>query len=403
VTLDHPSDLLSVLSSVPRFVLSLDHCRVFQVWGLVGVAALCRQNGAAPCEVVFGTNAVSSFALALGVQDVIQKLEPRPAPQPDRTVRLRRFLRHDEVETVASDISRLILQGRDEEGTRRTVYYVLVELLRNVVQHSQDRDGGVVAAQMMTAAQKYSHEAVQVAVCDTGIGVLRALQGTHPDLTTAEVALERARWPHSSGAFEEGQTGGSQNAGRGLFFISEMAKATGGRLLLASRGAALFLQGDDVDVSKHTLDFVKPAGAGFPGTLVSFELPLGRVPDHEALLQRIRDLARARVPARAVHRWLRFVDRAPVDVEVFDATIAVEDTESAARMAREVLIPRLTSRKPVALDFQRVAIGTQSYLHALLYEPLRVAWALKVPVYVLFAQPAVRSGLEHLEAYALGG
>jgi hypothetical protein len=32
-----------------------------------------------------------------------------------------------------------------------------------------------------------------------------------------------------------------------------------------------------------------------------------------------------------------------------------------------------------------------------------VAWALKTPVYILNAQPAVKSTLELLENYALGG
>jgi len=51
----------------------------------------------------------------------------------------------------------------------------------------------------------------------------------------------RALEPHGSGAFPEGETGSGENAGMGLFFISEMAKATDGRMLLAARGATYFL------------------------------------------------------------------------------------------------------------------------------------------------------------------
>ncbi len=55
------------------------------------------------------------------------------------------------------------------------------------------------------------------------------------------------------------------------------------------------------------------------------------------------------------------------------------------------------------LNFDGIDVCTQSYVHALLFEPLRVAWALKVPVYVKNAAPAVRSTLSLLENYALAG
>ena len=55
------------------------------------------------------------------------------------------------------------------------------------------------------------------------------------------------------------------------------------------------------------------------------------------------------------------------------------------------------------LDFRGMRFCTQSYLHALLFEALRLAWAKRVPIYVANVEPAVRSGLELLEDYALGG
>lgn len=64
---------------------------------------------------------------------------------------------------------------------------------------------------------------------------------------------------------------------------------------------------------------------------------------------------------------------------------------------------RLTSKKSVVLDFRNIPVLTQSFLHALPYEALRVAWALKTDIYVVNARPAVRSNLELLQNYALGG
>src|SRR5262249_11935816 len=143
------------------------------------------------------------------------------------------------VEHEARRISHLVVPDDLQEDTRRAVYYVLVELLRNVLQHSRDKLGGIVAAQLNDGGRHTDRPTIQVAVADTGIGVFDSLRPMHPKLADQKEALEKALWPHFSGTFEEGLTGTSNNAGMGLFFISEMAKLLRGRLLIASRGAAL--------------------------------------------------------------------------------------------------------------------------------------------------------------------
>jgi hypothetical protein len=66
-------------------------------------------------------------------------------------------------------------------------------------------------------------------------------------------------------------------------------------------------------------------------------------------------------------------------------------------------MPAIVQKRAVELDFTGLDLCTQSWLHALLYEPVRVAWALRSPIHVVGAQPAVQEGLRFLEAYALGG
>jgi hypothetical protein len=126
----------------------------------------------------------------------------------------------------------------------------------------------------------------------------------------------------------------------------------------------------------------------------------------EPFLQALTDAPRFRLDvggSSVAQIWgLRFVDEAPSGVRVFDATQHAEDTQAAQHFAR-VLLEQLNARHQIGLDFRGLSIGTQSYLHALLFEPLRVAWALRIPMFVLNAEPAVRSGLELLESYALGG
>ncbi len=243
---------------------------------------------------------------------------------------------------------------------------------------------------------------LQLAVADAGIGIPASLRTLHPDLSDPEAALEKALWPHISGTFEEGLTGTQQNAGMGLFFIAEMAKLTSGTLLIATRGATLLLSGWTDDEGGHTLRFIEPRGVGFPGTLVVFELPVGDVADYPALIETIKERAKQRTPQRAIHRWIRF-DPAPPESTVFEIQKQAENTPAAIQLAQQEITPRILRREPIVLDFSGLRILTQSYLHSLLFEPLRFAWASRTPIYVRNVEPAVRSNLELLENYALAG
>ena len=61
----------------------------------------------------------------------------------------------------------------------------------------------------------------------------------------------------------------------------------------------------------------------------------------------------------------------------------------------------LSASQPIVVDFAGISIATQSFLHALLFHPVRVGWAMGARVYVVHAESAVRSGIAYLESYAL--
>jgi anti-sigma regulatory factor (Ser/Thr protein kinase) len=306
----------------------------------------------------------------------------------------------EKIEPFANDISKALVPDTESEDTRLTIRYVIVELLRNAVQHSQDPLGGCVAADLWN--EESGRPMLQLAVADAGIGIPVSLRGLHPNLADPEAALEKSLWPHISGTFEEGLTGSQQNAGMGLFFIAEMAKLTGGKLLIATRGASLLLSGWVDEEGNHSLRFIEPRGVGFPGTLVVFELPVGGVVDYPALIETIKERAKARTPQRATHRWIRF-EPAPPEATTFEIQKQAENTPAAIQLAQNEITPRILRREPIVLDFAGLRILTQSYLHSLLFEPLRLAWALRIPIYVRNVEPAVRSNLELLENYALAG
>jgi hypothetical protein len=303
-------------------------------------------------------------------------------------------------------MAQMIIAGSQDTdiASRKTIFYVIVELLRNAIQHSGDPFGGVAAAQLMDhpATPYAARPMIQVCVADSGMGIHQALYDKHPDLTDAEEALNRALWPHYSGTFDEGLTGSIQNAGMGLFFVAEMAKLAAGRLMVASRGATLILQGDIEGSNQHNIRFLKPKGLGYPGTLVAFELPVDEVQDYDGLMNRIYERAKERTPQRAIHRFLRF-EPAPKHARRILVAVASENTVEAQTYSEKFLQPLLIQRVPISLNFSNVAICTQSFLHALLFEAIRLAWARQIPIYIEQASPAVKSGLELLELYALGG
>lgn len=385
----------------PGDAIDLSAVDVAQIWSLVALAALARENGEALGVKLDGV--CGRAAIAVGFREAVRGEDPGTGA--DGTAKMRRVRTPAEIEGVAREVSRLLLSKEDDDEPRRTVHFVLVELMRNAVQHSGDPKGGVIAAQRIDARSAgYSSDVVQVAVADTGIGVLASLSAMHTELDTQVAALTKALEPHVSGTFEPGRRGGAENAGMGLFMIAEMAKAVGGRLLVASRGGAILLTGhlDDLGNASHRLEVVAPPGVGFAGTLVAFELPIDGVARHDGLIELILEKREQRSASIPATPWLRFTEP-PSGATEFAVGPLVEDTTRATQLSREQLQPRLFRREAITIDFSGVDLCTQSFVHALLFEAIRLSWATQTPIYIRNASPGVRVILRYVEAYARSG
>ncbi|MDB5212104.1 MAG: hypothetical protein JWO86_31 [Myxococcaceae bacterium] len=398
----HPEQFLAWTSAdwerVPP--LELDTLRHIDVWAIVALGALrLAERGRRP-PLADGDSGVARFAHALGL-DELGGGSQSALHEPERTVRLTRIRTSREIEPAAEKMASLVITSSEGAAIRLAVRHVLVELLRNVIQHSGDELGAVVAAQAMGPLQHRKRPMIQLAVADAGIGIPRHLQRKHPHLTDYRQAVERALLPHISGTFEEGLTGSFENAGLGLYVISEMARQTGGSLLIATTGAALVVQNEPSGSQGHPR-FLQPAGTGYPGTLVAFEIPTDAVQDYPALMKTILEKSRARTPKRVSDRWISF-EPGPDGARRLSLRTIKESTPDALVTAARDIEPAIVARQAVELDFHGIDLCTQSWLHALLYESIRLAWARRVPIHVVNADPAVREGLRFLEAYALGG
>ena len=410
IHIEYPDEYLAWIKTINDDLVSIDSFEMAQPWGLAGIAALARNKLSHPIKIeLLGTSPNGRFASALGLPELIKGDKPTRRPEQGRTVKMCCVDKFGDIEPAAYEISNLLVDvnSRDEsekityldpEETRKTIYYVIVELLRNVIQHSQDQIGAVVVAQNMSKERADSNDQkIQVAVVDTGIGIFRALKAMHEEITTPEVALERSIWPHFSGAFDKTKKGTSQNAGLGLFFVSEMAKLTAGTLMIATRGATLIIKGDpEGEGNNH----ISTSNEEFPGTLVVFELPRRGVADHDCLIRTIIDRAEERSAKRSQKTWIEYDD---IPEKVYEVSVegVVENTVEAEKFSKTLLLPRLEKHIPVAIDFKGIRICTQSFMHALLFDSLRVAVKSKTKIYAKNVTPTVKDGLRLLQIYAI--
>lgn len=164
----------------------------------------------------------------------------------------------DNEDDVAERVGRLVTTyfGDADAGAGRRAYAACGELLANATEHGASASGSFVAVQAYSG-QSGGGARLEMAVCDTGVGVLDHLRGNprYAYLANDVAALGKA--------VRRGVSGVSDDRGNGLYDLVEFSRRHGTtRLQIRSGGAQISVLGTPQGV-KHE---VRPRIDRTPGT-----------------------------------------------------------------------------------------------------------------------------------------
>lgn len=389
----------------PPVELNFETCSFIAPYGVTLFAAYalwlretkkCHVSVRASTNTLAGAYLVQSGMLALLAPD-----NHPPTPNlPERIVKLTRIRTSTEIPGFVGSVMS-ILKIEDEE-LAGAVQYSLIELLRNVVQHSASIGGGVAMAQYYPKSGL-----VEVCVADLGLGIKSTINEAYPEIDTDLRAMKLATLPHVSRTFKPGgYTSMSDNAGLGLFFIKQIASLSSGSFFLGSHKALVDIWGDKEGQQQKL--YVQARENGWPGTFAYLQLRRDTIGEFDAVLSTCRRLAAEaqRYPSELA---LDFIEGIPdlgddndelliVNVKAFE-----ENVEEAARVRDVEILPSMGAGTMVVIDFEGVRFATQSFVHALMYKVIRDGQQIGSTLSIANCSRSTREAVMAVAAYAKVG
>jgi len=341
------------------------------------------------------TNSVAgAFLVQSGFFEVLGEHPPEVVEErPDRTVRLTRISSSSEIAPFASRVMD-ILQIEDEE-LAGAVQYSLIELLRNVVQHSGSHGGGVAMAQYYP-----NTGLVELCVADMGVGVKATINEAYPEIDNSLKAIKLATLPHVSRTFGPSvYTAMRDNAGLGLFFIKQIASLSGGSFFLGSKDALIDIWGDKSGQQKKLYKLAR--NGGWPGTFAYLQLRRDTIGDFDSILTVCRRMA-AEARKYPAELALDFIEEVPEVEELVVVKVKEfeEDVEEAAKVREDLILPMIAKGTMVVLDFADVKFATQSFVHALMYKVIRDGQQIGSTLSIAGCSNSTREAVMAVAAYA---
>jgi len=211
-------------------------------------------------------------------------------------------------EDLSKTVTNLIPLLHANSNVADPIRYVISELGRNVIEHSNSQVGGFVCAQYFK-----NKERIAVGIADSGIGILNAIRHSHPAENEPK-AFRLALTPGISGATS--RIGGNEtNAGAGLFFIRSIAKVSGNFFVIYSGNTLYKIMRKQQEPDKlysnpfkenHSLVIDLPK---WQGTAIGIDISVDNTAEFSALLDIIRKSYRIDMKAqkKAYYKKVKFV------------------------------------------------------------------------------------------------
>lgn len=191
-----------------------------------------------------------------------------------------------------------------EPEQAKTIGYIVSELARNVIEHSEAENGAILCAQYYTKSNS-----IRIGIADTGIGIKTTINRSYSAKTDLE-AIQLALTPGITGTTRR-EGGTEQNAGAGLFFIKSIASVnrdffiiySGNSLykLLRKSTKKLYLNANPFH-DRHSKEKNFPY---WQGTVVGIDITLDQTEEFSRLLDAIRKTYTAAVRERKKARYKR--------------------------------------------------------------------------------------------------
>lgn len=235
----------------------------------------------------------------LGIKSDIEITEHEPA---GRFIPLTQITNSNELTKFITEMIPLLhLEPKHAEPIR----YIVSELARNVLEHSQSEHGAILCAQYYKKSNT-----IRIGIADTGVGIKETINNAYDAKTNLE-AIHLALMPGITGTTRK--EGGTEfNAGAGLFFIRSIAKVNRDFFMLYS-GDAMYklLKSESIKRVELNADPSKDRhseGENFPfwkGTIVGVDISLDATKEFSFLLDLIRKIYIKTVRERKKERYRR--------------------------------------------------------------------------------------------------
>lgn len=172
-----------------------------------------------------------------------------------------------------------------------SIKYVVSELVRNVLEHAEAKEGAIVSAQYYKKSNT-----IRIGIVDAGVGIKKTINNAYSAKTHLE-AIGLALTPGITGTTQ--RIGGTEyNAGAGLFFIKSIAQInreffmiySGNamyKLLKSSSGKKQIILHGDPFLDRYSKGEEYPC---WQGTVVGIDISLSNTAAFSTLLDMIRDV-----------------------------------------------------------------------------------------------------------------